>query len=323
VRAALYRECGDVSVLRVEDLPTPEPGPGEVRVRIACSGVNPTDWKSRSGLTAGPPDGFQVPHHDGTGTIDAVGAGVTDRHVGQRVWLYLAAAGNRYGTAAEYSVLPADRTVPLPASASDELGASLGVPALTAAPCLGGDPAALAGAKVVVAGGAGAVGHAAIELAKHAGASVAATVSTDEKARLAEAAGADLVVSYRDRTAAAQLQAFGSPVDRIVEVALGANLELDLAIAGSRTTVAVYASEDRDPVLPTRRLMTANVTLRYVLLYGIGAEALAAAVRWVESAVSAGALTCLPVHRFGLDEVAAAQRAVEEQVVGKVVVVPT
>jgi len=322
MRAAVYRENGDASVLHVEELPTPEPGPGQVRVRIACSGVNPTDWKSRAGLTAGPPNGLQVPHHDGAGVIDAVGPGVHDRRPGQRVWVFLAAADNRYGTAAEWSVVPAERTMPLPAHASDELGASLGVPALTAAHCLGGDPAALAGATVLVAGGAGAVGHAAIELAKHAGASVAATVSTDDKARLAEAAGADLVVRYRDPTAADQLKAFSRRFDRIVEVALGANLELDLAVSAAGTTIAVYASEATDPVLPTRRLMTANVRLHYVLLYGIGALALAAAVEWVQAALVDGALSVLPVHRFSLDEVASAQEAVERQAVGKVIVVP-
>lgn len=322
MRAARYTETGDPSVLRVEEVPTPEPGPGQVRVRVACSGVNPTDWKSRSGLTAGPPDGWQVPHHDGSGVIDAVGEGVDPQRVGQRVWLYLAAAGNRYGTAAELSVVPAERAVPLPDHASDELGASLGVPALTAAHCLGGDPAALAGGRVLVAGGAGAVGHAAIELARHAGASVAATVSTEEKAALAEAAGAELVVRYREPDAAERLRAWAPRVDRVVELALGTNLELDLAVAGPGTVIAVYANEPSDPVLPVRRLMVANVTLEFVLLYGIGERAMAAAVGWVRRALDDRALSVLPVHRFSLEQVAEAQRAVERGVTGKVLVVP-
>ena len=156
MRAALYRKVGQASeVLSIEEIPTPEPSAGQVRVRITASGVNPTDWKTRSGATGADPDGFQVPHQDGAGVIDAVGAGVSERHVGERVWCYLAAFENRYGTAAQYCVLPAERTVALPAEASDELGASLGVPAVTAAHCLGGDPAVLAGTAVLVAGGGG------------------------------------------------------------------------------------------------------------------------------------------------------------------------
>jgi NADPH2:quinone reductase len=309
-------------VLSVEEIETPQPGPGQVRVKITLSGVNPTDWKSRSGATGAGPDGFQVPHQDGCGTVDALGQGVVDRTVGQRVWLYLAGAGNRYGTAAEYSVVPAHRTVPLPESASDELGACLGVPALTAAHCLGGGRADLAGAHVLVAGGAGAVGHFAIELAKYAGANVATTVSTAAKAELARAAGADLVVHYRQPGAADRLKAFAPRMDRIVEVALGANLDIDLAVAGAGTVIVVYAAEAQDPVVPTRRFMTANVQVHYVLLYGVPATEIADAVGWTSRALAAGALSVLPIVRFPLSQVAAAQDAVEAGATGKVLVVP-
>jgi NADPH2:quinone reductase len=322
VRAAIYRETGDSSVLSVEEIPTPRPGPGAVRVRITCSGVNPTDWKTRSGMTGTAPSEPQVPHQDGAGVIDAVGDGVDDRHVGQRVWLYLAAFQNRWGTAAEYSVVPAERTVPLPDAAPDELGASLGVPAVTAAYCLGADPGRLSGATVLVTGGAGAVGHYAIELAKHAGARVVTTVSSAEKAELATAAGADLVVDYRQPGYVEAVQRFSPVVDRVVEVALGANLDLDLAVSHPGTEIVTYASERTDPVLPTRRLMAANVAIRYVLLYGVPRQELAAAVSWVERALRDSALTLLPLHRFSLDEVAAAQDAVERGAVGKVLVVP-
>jgi NADPH2:quinone reductase len=322
VRAAIYRETGDSSVLSVEEIPTPRPGPGDVRVRITCSGVNPTDWKTRSGMTGTAPSEPQVPHQDGAGVIDAVGDGVDDRHVGQRVWLYLAAFQNRWGTAAEYSVVPAERTVPLPDAAPDELGASLGVPAVTAAYCLGADPGRLSGATVLVTGGAGAVGHYAIELAKHAGARVVTTVSSAEKAELATAAGADLVVDYRQPGYVEAVQRFSPVVDRVVEVALGANLDLDLAVSHPGTEIVTYASERTDPVLPTRRLMAANVAIRYVLLYGVPRQELAAAVSWVERALRDSALTLLPLHRFSLDEVAAAQDAVERGAVGKVLVVP-
>lgn len=323
MRAALYRRTGPAGeVLSVEEVETPRPGPGQVLVRVTCSGVNPTDWKSRARRTGGEPDGFQIPHHDGAGIIEAVGEGIPAGRVGERVWCYLAAFQNRYGTAAEYSLLPAERAVVLPEGASDVLGASLGVPALTAAHALGGDPRSLRGAAVLVAGGAGAVGHFAIELAKHAGARVATTVSSPEKAELARAAGADAVVNYREDGAAEQLRAFAPRVERVVELALGANLELDLAVAGPGTVIAVYANEVDDPVVPTRRLMAANATVHYLLLYGVPANELAAARAWTSEALSAGALSELPLHEFGLDEVAAAQDAVEHGAVGKVVIRP-
>lgn len=323
MRAALYRRTGKADeVLSVEEIETPEPAPGWVRVRIACSGVNPTDWKSRAGITGGEPDGFQIPHHDGAGVIDALGETVREFEPGQRVWLYLAAAHNRYGTAAQYSVVPAERAAALPDEASDELGAHLGVPALTAAHALGGDPTGVAGKTVLVAGGAGAVGHFAIELAKFAGARVVATASTEEKMELAREAGADLVVNYRRQDAADRIHSFCPQVDRIVEVALGANMELDLAVSGPGTVISVYANEANDPVIPTRRFMAANVTVRYQLLYGLRPEDLAPAGAWTSDALAAGALTTLPVHRFPLDEIAAAHEAVENGALGKVLVLP-
>src|SRR5215469_14158692 len=137
MKAAVYDRYGSAAeVLRVAEIEQPEPGPGQVRVRMRLSGVNPTDWKSRAGATPRPIDGFQIPHHDGVGVIDAVGEGVDAGRVGQRVWTFLAAAGNRFGTAAQWSVLPSRQAVPLPDGASDELGACLGVPAMTAHRCL-------------------------------------------------------------------------------------------------------------------------------------------------------------------------------------------
>ena len=320
MKVALYRACGTAAEsLRVEDVDRPDPGPGEVRVRMQLSGVNPTDWKSRSGTTPRPIDDFQVPHHDGAGIIDAVGAGVSAGRVGQRVWTWMAAAGNRWGTAAQWSVLPARQAVALPDGASSELGASLGVPAMTAHHALFAD-GPVDGKSVLVAGGAGAVGHYAIELAKFFGGRVAATVSGPAKAELARTAGADLVVNYRDADAADQLREFAPQFDRIVELALGANLDLDLAVSGPGTHIVDYAAEATDPVLPVRRCMTANVTIRFILLYGIPAEAADQAVADISRAVAAAALTELPVTRFSLDQVADAHNAVEAGAVGKVVV---
>lgn len=320
MRAALYdREGPAREVLRIDDVERPEPGPGEVRVKIVVSGVNPTDYKTRAGLTGRPIDGFQIPHQDGAGVIDAVGTGVDPSRVGQRVWVWLAAAGRKWGTAAEWSVVPAGRAVPLPDAASYELGANFGVPAMTAHRCLFAD-GSIAGATVLVAGGAGAVGHFAIQLAKHAGARVVTTVSSPEKAELATAAGADHVVNYRDPDAVDRLRSFAPVVDRVIEVDLGANLALDLAVAGPETVIVTYAATPRDPSLPVRACMTANVTLRFVLLYGVPAAALDQGAGDIGAAAAAGALTPLTPHRFALPDVAAAHEAVEAGAVGKVLI---
>jgi NADPH2:quinone reductase len=318
MKAVVYERQGAAAeVLHVVDLPRPDPGPGEVRVRVSFSGVNPTDWKSRSGATPRPVDEFQVPHHDGSGVIDAVGPGVDEDRLGQRVWVWMAAAGRRWGTAAEWTVVSEQQAVALPESASLELGASLGVPALTAHRCLFAD-GELAGRTVLVAGGAGAVGHFAIELARHHGARVIATVSGPAKGDLARAAGADLVVNYREPDVLERVRALTDRVDRVVEVNLAANLALDLGLAGPGTVVAVYAADSADPQLPVRACMSANVLLRFVLLYGVPITDLLRGVADVTAALQAGALTELPVTRFPLEECAAAQEAVRAGTVGKV-----
>ena len=319
MKAALYDRTGPADVLRVEEVDRPEPGPGEVRVLVRVSAVNPTDCKARSGATPRPIDGFQIPHQDGAGVIDAVGEGVDPGRAGQRVWLWLAAAGRRWGTAAEWTVVPQHQAVPLPDGASLELGASLGVPAMTAHRCLFAD-GPVAGKTVLVAGGAGAVGHFAIELAARAGATVIATVSSEEKAELARQAGAACVVNYRDPDAAAQIKAVAPQVDRVVEVALGTNLGLDLSLAGPGTVIVAYAAEAQDPVLPVRACMTANVVLRFILLYGVPAAALGQAAADISAAMADGALSELPAHHFPLSDIAAAHRAAESGITGKVFV---
>ena len=321
MRAALYRSMGEASqVFHVEEVDRPEPGPGEVLVRVHASGVNPTDYKARSGAVPRAIEGFQIPHQDGAGVIEAVGAGVDPGRVGERVWLWLAAAGRRWGTAAEWTALPARQAAPLPDGASFELGASLGVPAMTAHHCVLSD-GPVNGRTVLVAGGAGAVGHFAIELAKRAGARVVTTVSSLDKAALAEKAGADLVVNYRSPGAVDRVKAFG-PVDRVIEVALGANLELDLAVARPQATIVTYAAEAANPVLPVRACMTANVMLKFVLLYGVPTTTLEQAAADISAALAAGELTGLPVHKFPLEDIVAAHEAAESGAVGKVLVTP-
>jgi NADPH2:quinone reductase len=322
--AATYSEFGPSHVLRVVEVPTPEPGPGEVRVRLRVAGVNPTDWKSRTGGSAsvGSVDGFQIPGQDGAGEIDAVGEGVDPARVGERVWVWFAAWQRKWGTAAQWTVVPAERAVPLPDGASFELGASLGIPALTAYHCLTAD-GPVEGRDVLVAGGAGAVGHAAIELARFLDVrTVIATVSGEEKAALAREAGARAVVNYRDDDAGDQVRAAAPDgVDRVVELALAHNLPLDLAVTAMYASIVTYADDGSGVApVPVRRLMRPNLLLRFVLIYTVRAEELAAAVAGVQAALAAGALTTLPLHRFPLERTADAHDAVERGVVGKVVI---
>jgi NADPH2:quinone reductase len=311
MRAAVYRADG---VIGVEDVEDPAPGPGEVRVRVHVSGVNPTDWKARAAGSE-----FQVPNHDGAGVIESVGPGVDAARVGERVWIFFAAWQRRWGTAAEYCVVPADQAVAF--DGAFELGASLGIPALTAYHCLFAD-GPITGQNALVQGGAGAVGHAAIELAKWAGARVVATVSSPEKAELARAAGADAVAHYNTDDYAQSMQSFlPHGADRIVEVNLRANLADDLGFAARHAVISSYAggSDDIVPV-PIRALMSPNIVLRFVLVYTIPRDALAAAVEGVSRALEVGALTTLPLHRFPLERAAEAHDAVQAGAVGKVLI---
>jgi NADPH2:quinone reductase len=288
-------------------------------VRIAVSGVNPTDWKERSrpGRLDGIP--FKVPNQDGAGVIESAGEGVDPARVGERVWLYFAAWRRQYGTAAELCALPADQAVALPDGASFDLGASLGIPALTAHRCLFAD-GPLGGRTVLVAGGAGAVGHFAIELARWRGARVLATVSSPEKAELARAAGAHEVIDYVREDAAARVrQLTGDGVDRIVEVALHHNIDLDAAVAAPNAAISAYANGGQTS-LALSQLMSNNVVVRSVLVYTMPRAALRTAVEEVSAALRAGALSELPEHRYPLERVAAAHDAVEGGATGKVLV---
>jgi NADPH:quinone reductase len=320
--AATYRQTGASDVLQVEEVPTPEPGPGEVRVRLRVSGVNPTDVKSRAGTTSAPMAERQIPGQDGAGEIDAVGPGVDRGRIGERVWVWFAARGRPWGTAAQYTVLPAAQAVGLPDGAPLELGAALGIPALTAHRCLTAD-GPVAGRAVLVAAGAGAVGRAAIELAVWMGAApVVATASSPQKAQLAREAGASAVVDYREQDAGDQVRAVAPDgVERIVEVDLDRNLELDLAAAAPDAAIATYShAAPGTATVPVRRLMTANIVLRFVLTYTMPQPAKVRAIEDVSAALRDRALTPPPLHRFPLERVADAHDALERGLVGKVVI---
>ena len=341
MKAIVYSRTGDPSVLELADREVAEPGPGEVRIRVAVSGVNPTDWKSRRGAGAGGdlPFAEVTPNQDGAGTVDALGAEVAELAptlaVGDRVWTFLSANERPTGTAQEYVVLPVERVVALPDGASFDVGASLGVPAMTAHRALtvaeGGPsrlaPGALAGRTVLVAGGAGAVGHAAIQLARWAGATVVSTVSGAEKATLAVAAGAQHTVNYRDEDAADQILAVAPDgVDIVVELAPGPNAELDLAVLANHGTVAVYANDGgADVTLPVVPHFAKNIRYQFLLLYTVGDDALALAAEAITDALRDGELAVgeaagLRLHRYPLAETADAHAAVEASVVGKVLI---
>ena len=337
MKSIIYTETGDPFVLRLVDREPTSPGPGEVRVRVVVSGVNPTDWKSRRGSGPGEslPFAEVTPGQDGAGVIDAVGDGVKDLAVGDRVWMYLAGHQRPTGTAQEYTNLPAERVVRLPVGIGFDIGASLGVPAMTAHRALTVaedgprrlQPGALEGKFVLVAGGAGAVGHAAIQLARWAGATVITTVSGPAKADLVTAAGAHHVINYRDQDAAAAIAEIAPDgVDLIVEVAIAANARLDVQVAKSRTSVAIYANDGGDEFsLDIRASMVKNIRYQFVLLYTVGELALAEAVADVTRALKDGALPVgedggMPLHRFALADAAAAHQAVEDGAVGKVLI---
>jgi NADPH2:quinone reductase len=333
VRAICYRRPGGPDVLELTDLPVPEPGPGEVRVRLAFSGVNPTDWKSRSKADPGPSG--KTPNQDGSGTIEAVGQGVDPVLVGERVWIWEAAYERTSGTAAEYTVVPARQTVLLGEEPSFELGAALGIPFLTAHRCLTVaeslperiGPGSLNGRTVLVQGGAGAVGNAAIQLARYADATVLATVSSPHKAQLAAAAGADHVIDYRQQDVVAEVRKVAPRgVDAIVEVSGAVNAGIDAQVVGLHGAVAMYADDGGAEItVPVRLQMNANARWQFVLVYTeprrakeIGVEDVNAAV--LDGAVRAGEEAGLPLHVFPLGETAQAHQAVQDGAVGKVLI---
>jgi NADPH2:quinone reductase len=336
MRAVVYERNGDPDVLTLIDKPLRDPGPGEMRVRIVRSGVNPTDWKSRRGSAAGQPvSPPQTPNHDGSGVIDAVGQGVDATWVGQRVWVWEAAYQRPEGTAQEYALVPARRVIPLPDDASFDVGASLGVPFLTAHRCLtvteGGPhrlgPGTLDSRTVLVAGGAGAVGNAAIQLARWSDATVITTVSSPEKAQLAAAAGADDVIDYTRQDVESEIHKIAAGgVHTVVEVSPAQNAAIDAAILAPLGSVAIYANNGGDEFsIPTRALMMRNVRWQFMLMYTAPAHAMAEAVEGVtdalrDRAIHVGRHAGLPLHHFPLHEAAAAHAAVERGVVGKVLI---
>jgi len=320
MRAVWYERNGAADVLHIGEMPDPTPGPGEVRVRIVTSGINPSDWKRRQGLTRRMEFPRVIPHQDGAGVIDRVGPGVPESRLGERVWLYESQIGRPFGTAAAYTVQPAAHAVPLPATTSFAEGAGLGVPAMTAHRCVFAD-GPVTGKMVLVTGGAGAVGHYAIQFAKLHGAQVIATVSSDQKAQIALAAGADYTINYRTEDTVQRLRDLtsGAGVDHIVEVDFAGNFKVSREVLHSNGVLAVYAAGVApQPPVPLQ-FKASNITVRLVLVYDMPEPAKQAAVHEITRLLEGGKLRHHAGRHFPLESTREAHLAVEGGAIGKVV----
>ena len=321
MKAVWYERNGDADILEYGEMPDPEPGPDEVRVRVISSGVNPSDWKRRQGLTN--QIGFPrvIPNQDGSGVIDAVGPGVPQSRIGERVWLFESQFGRPFGTGAEYTVQPAGHAVRLPENTNFEMGAGLGVPAMTAHRCVFAD-GPVTGKTVLVTGGAGAVGHYAVQQAKLGGATVISTVSSEEKGKIAQTAGADHIVNYREGDTAARIFELtdGRGVDHIVEVDMAANFAVSQQVLKSSGVLAVYAAGSaQGPSVPLKFNST-NVTVRMVLVYDMPEPAKTAAIKDITTWLEQGQLTGFEGPNFPLERLKDAHLAVAGGAIGKVTV---
>ena len=283
MQAAWFDKFGPAAeVLTIGEQPLPEPEADQVLVRLHTSGANPSDVKKRAGSFPDLLDnGFVIPHSDGAGVIEAVGSGVPDNRVDERVWVYQAQYGRRFGTAAEYVAIDSNRAIPLPDNTTFEVGACLGIPAMTAHRCVFAD-GPVEGQTLLVTGGAGRVGYYAIQWAKQAGATVIATASTLADQNACHDAGAAFVVSHREPAwSSVVLEATGgAPVDRVIDVEFGANLGEVLKLIRMSGTIATYASTQvPEPQLPFFKIMYLDLTLRLVIVYSMpeGAKQQAAA----------------------------------------------
>lgn len=310
MHAAWYERNGPAAeVMKVGELPDPQPAAGEVRVRLHASAVNPSDVKARAGSR---PIRWPklIPNSDGAGVIDAVGVGVS-RRVGERVWVFNGQWDRAFGTSAEYIALPAALAAPLPDHVTFEQGACLGIPVMTAHRALFAD-GPIDGKTVLVTGGAGVVAHYAIQLAKWAGAKVLTTVSSPAKAAHARAAGADVVVNYREDDVATRIKAECGGVDRIVEVDFGKNLPASVQLLNDNGVIACYASTSIPrPLYPYPEMLWRNPVVRQVFVYTMSdaakAQAHADIARWLQDTQPLFAIAA----RFPLDQIVAAHQSVE------------
>lgn len=324
MQAAYYEAVGPAKeVLRIADIPEPQPAPGEVRVRVHWSGVNPSDVKSRAGLRSKTlPFPRIVPHSDGSGVIDAVGEGVDRSRIGERVWVWNAAWGRAHGTACEALCLPQQQAVRLPDKVSGEAGACMGIPALTALHAVLMD-GGVAGKTVLVAGGAGAVGHYAVQMASRLGAArVISTVSTPQKAVIAREAGADEVVNYKTEPLVQRVAELtqGQGVDRIIELDMAANAAANVDMLKPNGECVAYGSGASPMAVPFYPLIVKNLQLKFFMVYHLTPADRARATSTLTRMLERGALQHLIDQRLPLEQIAAAHERVESgQAVGNVV----
>lgn len=315
MRAAWYERGGSASeVLNVGEVKTPQPGSDEVLVRVRVSGINSGDTKKRSdwmGLGVGYPR--VIPHSDGAGVIEDVGEDVSASRVGERVWVWGAQSGRRFGTAAEYVAVPGGQAVSLPDEVGFETGACLGIPARTAHRCVFAD-GSVEGKVVLVTGGAGAVGGFAVSFSRWSGAEVIATVGSEEQTKLALDVGAEHALNYRTEDVAERIQEItgGAGVDRIVEVALGKNLSINAEVIAPHGTIVAYASDaDAEPRLPFWPLLFKNAKIRLVGSDELHEEAERKAVEETSACLGTGLLRPRVARRLPLEKIAEAHEAVD------------
>lgn len=325
MQAVWYDSFGPArQVLKKGEIELPPLGPGEVRVHVHASGVNPSDVKRRGGRTAWAAKFPRViPHQDGAGIIEAVGEKVPRSRLGERVWVYEAQIGRAFGTAAEYVVVPSENAVHLADDVGFDRGATFGVPAMTAHACLFlGGP--VKGQTILVSGGAGACGSYAVQFAKWGGATVIATVSSEAKASVAREAGADHVLNYKEDDLVGRIGEItaGKGVDRVVEVAYGANVSTDVAVLKQGGAIAAYASDsDANPRIPFGGMISKCITSHFILVYALGRGVHKAAADDINRCAEAGFLHPRIAERFRLSETVAAHEAVESgRFIGKVLV---
>jgi NADPH2:quinone reductase len=324
MRAAYYTQLGAArDVLRLGELDTPEPGPGDLRVRVHVSGVNPSDWKARlRGRGGGLPFPLIIPHSDGAGVVDAVGDGVDPQRLGQRVWVMNAQWQRPFGTAAEYVVLPQKYVIPLPDGVDLADAACFGIPFLTAHRAITFD-GTVHGQTLLIVGGAGAVGHHAIQIAKGAGARVLTTVSSAEKAAYVQAAGADEVINYRSEDVVKRLAELtnGRGADRIIELNLSANAPLYDRLLAPGGTVIIYGTDAPMASVPAQAFIARGATLKWFIVYDLDDAARNAGVADLNRMLADDRLKTTIAARFPLAEIVAAHDMVEAaRHIGNVVV---
>ncbi len=325
MRAAWFEEFGAAKeVLQINERETPAPGPGEVLVRVATSGINPSDVKKRAGAFPDLLDGgYVIPNSDGAGVVEAVGDGVDESRVGERVWIYQAQYARRFGTAAQYVAIDTSRTPKLPDDTSFEIGACLGIPAMTAHRCVFAD-GDVGGQSILVTGGAGRVGHYAVQWANQAGASVIATASNATDRETCLEAGAAHVVNHRDDDLVEAIMTAndGKPVDRIVDVEFGANLPTSIEVLRIGGTIATYSStQNPSPTLPFLTMMYKDITIRMVIVYAMPEAAKQHAIADIAHALTRGKLEHRIAHTLPIDEIARGNEIIEQGSVRGAVVV--